>query len=97
MERDERPDDPRAAATAGERRAANRRAERGTVRLTVQTKAIDGEAENVSPTGILFLSDADVRVSVEVEDDGVAVRRSGRLVRVQRLRGGRSGWAVEFD
>jgi hypothetical protein len=36
-------------------------------------------------------------VRVEIEDGGTTQRRTGRLVRAQRMRGDSIGWAVEFD
>jgi hypothetical protein len=51
----------------------------------------------VSGTGILFFSEGDLRVTIEVEEAGTTTRRPGRLVRAQRMRGDRFGWAVEFD
>ena len=92
-----RKNEAESVAGTGERRNNLRRPERGSVRLVVETPSIEGRAENVSPTGILFHSDGELKVSVEVEEDGVAIRRTGRLVRVQRMRGERFGWAIEFD
>jgi hypothetical protein len=34
---------------------------------------------------------------VEFEEEGSARRRSGTLVRCERIKGDRRGWAVEFD
>jgi len=67
------------------------------VRLQILAASIDGLVENVSASGLLFFSDGDLRVEVEVEEDGRVQRRTGRLVRVQRMRGESLGWAVEFD
>jgi hypothetical protein len=36
-------------------------------------------------------------VSVEYEQNGKPLVRSGRLVRAQRVRPGHVGWAIEFD
>lgn len=81
----------------GERRRARRLPARGTVKLTVMTREIEGRADNISQTGILFFGQGDLRVSVEFEDQGEQRALQGRLVRAQRMRGDNFGWAVEFD
>jgi hypothetical protein len=81
----------------GERRRGNRRESRGTVQVTVETRELAGELENVSPSGVLFLSEDAVRVVIEFTDRGTVEKRSGRLVRAQRMSGDTVGWAVEFD
>ena len=85
------------ATETGERRRARRQTERGRVKLIVETRELEGRADNVSGTGILFFSEGDLRVTIEVEEAGTTTRRPGRLVRAQRMRGDRFGWAVEFD
>lgn len=85
------------ATETGERRRARRLTNRGRVKLTIDTKELEGRADNVSQSGVLFFSEGDLRVTVEVEENGVVKRRPGRLVRAQRMRGDRFGWAVEFD
>lgn len=85
------------ATDTGERRRARRLTERGRVKLFVDTRELEGRADNVSQTGILFFSEGELRVTIEVEEEGTTRRRSGRLVRAQRMRGDRFGWAVEFD
>lgn len=84
------------ATETGERRRARRLTNRGRVKLTIDTKELEGRADNVSQSGVLFFSEGDLRVTVEVEENGVVKRRPGRLVRAQRMRGDRFGWAVEF-
>lgn len=81
----------------GERRRGNRRESRGTVKVTVETRELGGELENASPSGVLFLSEDALRVVIEFTDGGTAEKRSGRLVRAQRMTGDTVGWAVEFD
>jgi hypothetical protein len=67
------------------------------VRLVVETRELDGEADNVSKTGVLFFSEGELRVTVEIEADGATRRIPGRVVRAQRMQGAHVGWAVEFD
>ena len=81
----------------GERRRTRRRASQGTVRLSVETREIEGRADNISHSGLLFFSEGDLRVRVEVEEHGVVKQRTGRLVRAQRMRADSFGWAIEFD
>ena len=81
----------------GERRRNRRRASQGHVRLTLEAPAIDGQIENLSQSGLLFFSEGDVRIRVEIDENGTKRQRTGRLVRSQRMRGESFGWAVEFD
>lgn len=81
----------------GERRRGDRRESRGTVKVTLETRELDGELENVSPSGVLFLSEDALRVVIEFPESGNSERRTGRLVRAQRMNGDTVGWAVEFD
>ena len=85
------------ATETGERRRARRLTNRGRVKLSIETKELEGRAENVSQSGVLFFSEGDLRVTIDVEENGTVQHRSGRLVRAQRMRGDRFGWAVEFD
>jgi hypothetical protein len=85
------------ATETGERRRARRQTTRGRIVLNVETHRLEGRADNVSQSGILFFSDGDLRVTVEIEDAEGTRRRTGRVVRGQRMRGERFGWAVEFD
>ncbi|MBL8860260.1 MAG: PilZ domain-containing protein [Planctomycetes bacterium] len=81
----------------GERRRQRRATNRGNVKLQVETQELEGHADNVSPTGVLFFSEGDLRVTVEIDEDGKTRKVTGRLVRAQRMRGDSFGWAVEFD
>jgi hypothetical protein len=81
----------------GDKRRHRRRTSGGQVRLTIEPVQVVGEAENVSRSGILFFSEGNLRVRVEVEENGGITKKSGRLVRAQRMRGDSFGWAVEFD
>jgi hypothetical protein len=80
-----------------DRRRHNRRATQGKVRLSVDTNEVEGFVENISRSGLLFFSEGDLRVSVQVEEGGKVSVRSGRLVRAQRMLGDSFGWAIEFD
>jgi len=85
------------ATETGERRRARRLTNRGRIKLKIDTLELEGRADNVSQSGVLFFSEGDLRVTVEVEANGTVEKHSGRLVRAQRMRGDRFGWAVEFD
>jgi len=91
------PDVPNTGATAAERRAGKRRSSAGKVKLLIGATTLEGELDNISPSGVLFFTGADLRISVQFEEDGKAVVRSGRLVRAQRVRPEHVGWAIEFD
>ena len=80
-----------------DRRGAHRHTAQHVVRMLVETSELTGPAENISSTGVLFFSDGQLRVTVEIETDGETTQRHGRLVRAQRMHGDSVGWAVEFD
>jgi hypothetical protein len=82
---------------AADRRASPRRATPARVRLEVEARALEGQVENVSRTGVLFSTPENLRVVVEIGDGMDVTRRSGKLVRAQVIAPGRTGWAVEFD
>ena len=81
----------------GDRRRGRRDPLLGKVRLLLSSQALDGDADNVSHSGILFFTDGEMRVEVEYQEGGVVRRKSGHLVRCERIHGNRRGWAVEFD
>lgn len=81
----------------GERRRARRRSTKANVHLTLESCEVHGEADNISQSGLLFFSEGELRVKIDLEEDGVVKRRTGRLVRAQRMRGASFGWAIEFD
>jgi len=80
-----------------DRRRHRRRASKSKVRLSAEPTTISGEVENVSRSGLLFFAEGSFRVTVEIEENGQATKRTGRLVRGQRIRGNTFGWAIEFD
>lgn len=82
--------------TADRRRAARQSIDSG-VQVSIETSEFEGVASNVSQTGILFFTDGDLRVTVEYLEDGETKTRTGNLVRCERIKGDRRGWAVEFD
>ncbi len=93
-----RPQDaPHSSATAADRRTDKRRRTAGKVKLVIDSATLEGEMDNISPSGVLFFTGADLRVSVEIEENGKQVVRTGRLVRAQRVRPEHVGWAIEFD
>ena len=91
-----KPNHDRPTGTA-DRRTSQRRDSSARVRLFVEPSQIEGQAENLSETGILFLTTRELRVTVEVEENGATRRRAGRLIRSQVMGPGKIGWAVEFD
>ena len=89
-------DDPNNSAT-GERRDGTRVNAENRVRVFMDGLELEGRSENISHSGVLFYTDEPVKVTVELEEDGVMMRRSGQLTRMQSMRGESTGWAVEFD
>jgi len=85
------------SATAAERRGDKRRRTTGKIKLRIDAVTLEGELDNISPSGVLFFTGADLRVAVEIEENGQPVVRTGRLVRAQRVRAQHVGWAIEFD
>jgi len=80
-----------------DRRRHRRRGAENRVRLTVPPTSIMGVVENLSRSGLLFFSEGNFRVIVEVEENGAITKKNGRLIRAQRMRGDSFGWAIEFD
>jgi pectin methylesterase-like acyl-CoA thioesterase len=80
-----------------DRRRHRRRASTATVRLFSEPCEIAGAVDNVSRSGLLFFSEGNLRVRVELLENGVVTKRTGRIVRAARMRGDSFGWAVEFD
>ena len=79
------------------RRGATRNQLKGAVHLKVDTQELTGEADNLSRSGILFFTEGDLHVELEVESNGEVIKKTGRLVRCERIHDARRGWAVEFD
>ena len=76
-----------------------RRAERvefeGTVIIRVDSEAIVGSGQNVSPQGVFFVSEVPIKVKVEIP--GRAGIMTGELVRIENMGAGAVGIAVKFD
>jgi hypothetical protein len=80
-----------------ERRAEPRHPKNLPVRLSVDSAELSGISENISGVGVLFFTDSSLKVTVEIHEDGAKRKRTGRLVRVQRMSLDSTGFAVEFD
>ena len=80
-----------------DRRRHRRRPSKVRVRLAIDSTEIRGEVENVSRSGLLFFSEGSIGVTLDIEENGQVTKRTGRVVRAQRIRGNSFGWAIEFD
>jgi len=91
-------DSPRESALdTDDRRHHTRHASEATVKVSLDTRELSGRADNLSKGGLLFFSEGDLRVRVEIVEHGKREIREGRLIRAQRIREDEIGWAVEFD
>jgi hypothetical protein len=79
------------------RRRAPRRQVKGVVKLHISEQDLVGEADNLSKSGVLFFTEGDMKVELEIECDGELTKKTGRVVRCERIHDSRRGWAVEFD
>ena len=86
-----------ASLSAAERRVDTRRESTGTVKVRLETTALEGEASNLSRSGILFFTEGQLKVTVEVDEGDGPKTLTGSLVRTERIKGDRRSWAVEFD
>ncbi len=80
-----------------ERRSTQRGSSESPIRIIFEEPGFEGRADNLSEAGVFFSSRARLRVNVTIERDGKSVRRSGTLVRVQRLSAETTGYAIEFE
>lgn len=85
------------AQTPEDRRDNGRARLSSPVQLHVEEAKLEGSADNISRSGVLFFTEGTLQVTVEIEEDGVIRSRNGRLVRSERIRGNQQGWAVEFE
>ncbi len=85
------------ATDTSDRRRAARRPHEGKVRVHLDMLELEGPASNISKTGVLFFTEGELTVTVEIELEGKLVQRVGHLVRCERIKGERRGWAVEFE
>lgn len=67
------------------------------IHMCFDTRAIEGMTDNISGVGLLFFTSQPVVVAIQLEEGGVLRRRTGRLVRAQRMNADSTGIAVEFD
>lgn len=91
------PSAPEPDARTTERRSERRRPAAARARIVLEAGALEGSVDNLSKTGALVFTEGELRVDVELEENGRKVTRRGRLVRLQRMRADHVGWAVEFD
>lgn len=84
------------AETAPERRQASRIPGRTAARIHSLAGVQPGTVRDLSISGLFVELAGDLLLEVELDEDGRTVRRPARLVRSQRLPGGRTGCALEF-
>jgi len=89
--------DPESTTRTSDRRRATRQSLDSQVKVVIDTSELKGVANNLSQTGILFFTEGELRVHVDVQEDGETKTYSGNLVRCERIKGEHRGWAVEFD
>ncbi len=94
--------DPEPSATANafdtlERRGDARDPAEAQVSIHVETLEFGGTTKNISQAGVFFFSPDQLRVSVQVTDVDGTRTAQGNLVRVERVDGETTGFAVEFD
>lgn len=80
--------------TKGERRSEERERQRLEVRIQVDVQELAGTTVDRSPHGVLFVTEDDLRVEVEVAGQG---KRHGRLVRAVGVGGETQAWAIALD
>lgn len=79
-----------------DRRKHRRQSLDGTVRVRFDVPSLEGPASNISKSGVLFFTDGELTVTLEIEQGGEVTQCIGHLVRCERIKGERRGWAVEF-
>jgi hypothetical protein len=89
--------DSDARASLDERRRSDRNAVAGFVRVRLKDAEVGGSLHNLSKAGVMFFSSDALRVEVAIRREGAEEFRMGRLVRIERVDGKRSGFAIEFD
>jgi len=80
-----------------EQRADQREALAAPVRVLLETVEFEGTSDNVSGAGVMLFTEDPIRVRIEIDGPDGPETRSGRLVRLQRMRGTSTGLAIEFD
>lgn len=79
------------------RRRSNRKQTQTPVVLRLTPQTLEGQADSLSPGGVLLFSNGSLEVEVQFEEDGVLKTRTGRLARSERVSATRQSWAIEFD
>ena len=79
-----------------DRRRADRLPTASPARVRSRASELVGTVRDTSSGGLFLEIDGDLVFEVEYLEEGRTVQRRARLLRSQRLPGGRSGWAVEF-
>ena len=87
---------PPPASSADQRQQA-RQGQTGSITMSIADQQLSGQVSNASASGIMFLAEGSLRITVEYESAGQTLRRSGRLVRVQGMNSEQTAYAVEFD
>ena len=80
-----------------DRRGQDRDAAEAQVSIHVDTSSFGGLTKNVSQAGVFFFSSDQLRVTVQIDDDSGTRTATGNLVRVERVDGETTGFAIEFD
>ena len=84
-------------STSTDRRRARRLSGAAQIRGRIDSCELQGHTENLSQHDLLFITDDDVHVTIEIEDDGVVKTTPGRLVRLEPDADGSSGWGIELS
>ena len=79
-----------------DRRSSERQELEAPVRLSL-AGPIQGISDNLSQAGLLFFTDQEIRVEVEMEHGGERKQLTGKLIRVQQMNETTTGLAVELD
>ena len=87
--------EPKSQSTQ-DRRDADRKRSHEKVTIRIAATEIEGNAENISKSGVLFHTEGTLDVIVQIDDGGDIREVPGRLVRSERIHGTRQGWAIEF-
>ena len=87
--------EPKSQSTQ-DRRESDRQRSHQKVTVRIAATEIEGNAENISKSGVLLHTEGTLEVVVAIEEDGATREVPGRLVRSERIHGTRQGWALEF-
>jgi len=81
---------------AFDRRRQDREAVGGAAQVRLAASVLAGRLCDSSSGGLFLELAEDLTFEVEFQADGERTLRRARLIRSQRMAGGKSGWAVEF-